>query len=365
MSKLTVGFVYGGKSGEHEISLDTAFSVMSAVDYYKYDCIPFYITREGTWKTAPPLTAPFENVEQLKLEHEEQGTEKALHLLFSRLTNSGPSIDVMFPLLHGTYGEDGTIQGLFEMADLPYVGADVLVSAVGMDKITMKKLFAQAGIEQTKYRYFNHSQWVQQSHELMTRIEDELGYPCFVKPSNLGSSVGISKVHDRNELQTAIDLALSYDLKVIVERLVDGREVEVGVLGNEDPIASVPGEIICTGKYYGYEEKYTEGHSQMIIPAHMDEEKADEIREAALQAFRTIQGNGIARVDFFIRHSDGAILVNEVNTMPGFTSFSMYPRLWQETGIGYTELLDRMIVLGIKRYNQKKSLQYTQPLYTK
>lgn len=357
-NKMTVGIVYGGKSGEHEVSLQTAFAVTSAFDYDKYELVPFYISKQGTWAKGNVLTAPPAGVDELKLKGNPEDTRDALNTLFSRLYGGESEIDVMFPLLHGTYGEDGTIQGLFEMADMPYVGAGVLPSAAGMDKVTMKKLFAQAGIEQCEYAYFNHVQWKRSSDELIVSMEGQLGYPMFVKPANLGSSVGISKARNREELIEAVDYALRYDIKVIVEEFVDAREVEVSVLGNEEAIASVPGEIVSSSDYYDYAAKYTDGQSEMLIPAPLDAEKADQVREAALNAFRAIEGNGITRADFFVRRSDGKILINEVNTMPGFTPFSMYPLLWRETGVSYKALLDRMIELALERYELKHALQY-------
>ncbi|HEY2494135.1 MAG TPA: D-alanine--D-alanine ligase [Paenibacillus sp.] len=364
MNKLTVGLVYGGKSGEHEVSLQTAFAVMSAFDFNKYEIVPFYITKQGEWNKGDKISAPFERIEELRLTSHSTGTQEALNSLFSRLYRSEASVevDIMFPLLHGTFGEDGTIQGLFEMANMPYVGAGVLPSAAGMDKVTMKKLFAEAGIPQVGYQYFTRTQWVKDNHDLINNVEDSLGYPCFVKPANLGSSVGISKAKDREELVRAVEYAFRYDIKVIIEQFVDAREVEVSVLGNDEPMASVPGEIVSSSDYYDYAAKYTDGQSQMLIPAPLDSELADRIREAAIVAFQAIEGNGISRIDFFIRRSDLAILINEVNTMPGFTPFSMYPLLWRETGLSYAGLLDRMIALGQERYASKQALNYSNDL---
>lgn len=357
-AKLTVGLVYGGKSGEHEISLQTAFAVMNAFDYDKYEIIPFYISKQGQWKMGGVLGAPFAAIEQLKLEKEPVDMAAALSAVFSGLEGGGQTIDVMFPLLHGTNGEDGTIQGLFEMANIPYIGAGVLASAAGMDKVVMKKLFHEAGLEQCEYCYFSASAWKRQSHELVVGIEDKLGYPMFVKPANLGSSVGISKANDKESLIRAVETAFRYDTKVIVEEFVDARELEVSVLGNEEPEASVPGEIVSSGEYYDYAAKYIDGKSQMLIPAPVDIEVADRLRELALQAFRAIEGSGITRADFFVRRSDGKILINEVNTMPGFTPFSMYPLLWRETGVSYQVLLDRMITLALERFRFRQSLKY-------
>ncbi|MHA0858141.1 D-alanine--D-alanine ligase [Paenibacillus sp. CMAA1364] len=364
MSKQIVGLVYGGKSGEHEVSLQTAFAVMNAFDYNKYEIIPFYITKQGQWRKGEVQQSPFTKIEDLKLAQYGEGTQAALGVVFSRLTKdeSSVQVDLMFPLLHGTFGEDGTIQGLFEMANMPYVGAGVLPSAAGMDKVIMKKLFAEAGLPQCGYRYFTRSQWQRDSFELIVGVEDALGYPCFVKPANLGSSVGISKAKDREELKEAIEYAFRYDIKVIVEEFVDGREIELSVLGNDEPMASVPGEIVSSSEYYDYAAKYTDGQSQMLIPAPLDSELVDRLTEAAIVAFQAIGGNGISRADFFVRRSDQAILINEVNTMPGFTPFSMYPLLWRETGLSYAALLDRMIELAMERYQSKQTLDYNNEL---
>ncbi|KUP24801.1 D-alanine--D-alanine ligase [Paenibacillus sp. DMB5] len=357
-TKCTVGLVYGGKSGEHEVSLQTAFAVMNAFDYDKYEIIPFYISKQGLWKVGETLGAPYSRIEELKLEGPAGDMGMALNTVFSGLNGEESIVDVMFPLLHGTNGEDGTIQGLFEMANIPYIGAGVLASAAGMDKVVMKKLFGEAGLDQCKYCYFSASAWKRKGHELIVGVEDKLGYPVFVKPANLGSSVGISKASDKESLIKAVEFALRYDTKVIIEEFVDAREVEVAVLGNEEPEASVPGEIVSSGEYYDYAAKYIDGKSQMLIPAPLDPEVADRLREAALQAFRAIEGSGITRADFFLRKSDGKILINEVNTMPGFTPFSMYPLLWRETGVSYQTLLDRMVELALERYQFRQGLKY-------
>ncbi|MFF2018994.1 D-alanine--D-alanine ligase [Paenibacillus sp. NPDC058177] len=357
-AKLTVGLVYGGKSGEHEVSLQTAFAVMNAFDYDKYEILPFYITKQGLWKVGETLTAPFAQIEQLKLAEASSDSGTAMNAIFSGLSSEVSAVDVMFPMLHGTYGEDGTIQGLFEIANIPYIGAGVLASAAGMDKVVMKKLFAEAGLDQCEYCYFNASSWKHRSHELIVNVEDKLGYPVFVKPANLGSSVGISKAENQESLVKAVEYAFRYDTKVIIEEFVDARELEVGVLGNEEPEASVPGEIVSSGEYYDYAAKYIDGKSQMLIPAPVEPDIADRLRESALVAFKAIEGSGITRADFFVRRSDGKIMINEVNTMPGFTPYSMYPLLWRETGVSYRALLDRMIELALERYNFKQNLKY-------
>ncbi|WP_322907860.1 D-alanine--D-alanine ligase [Paenibacillus campi] len=357
-TKLTVGLIYGGKSGEHEVSLQTAFSVMNALDYGKYDAVPVYIDKQGRWNMGQTHHAAPAHLDQLQLDGGEQATAEAMNVLWRKLSGQASVIDVLFPLLHGTYGEDGTIQGLFEMMDMPYVGAGVLASAAGMDKAIMKSLFAQAGLPQCKYETFIAAEYEANAHDILGNIEHHLGFPCFVKPANLGSSVGISKARDRNELERAIQYALRFDLKVIVEEAVDAHEVEVGVLGNELPLASVPGEIVSSSDYYDYEAKYVDGNSRMIIPAEIDSELAENLRELALRAFKAIDGSGLCRADFFVRRSDRAIMINEVNTMPGFTAYSMYPLLWRETGKSYPELLDQLIQLGLDRYNKRHTLQF-------
>ena len=357
--KMRVGIVYGGKSGEHEVSLSTAFAVTNAFDYDKYELIPFYITKAGEWRVGALRNGPFRDAAELTLESAEGNTVAAMAMLFAGVDQGEAAIDVMFPLVHGTNGEDGTIQGLFEMANIPYVGAGVLASSVGMDKAFMKQAFAAEGLPQCDYVDFISTEWKNEQEQVIIDIEELLGYPCFVKPANLGSSVGISKARNRSELTAAIDFALSYDRKVVVEEFVDAREIEVAVLGNDEPQASVPGEIISGHEFYDYNAKYTDGKSQMAIPAPIDEELADTIRAMAEVAYRAIDGSGLARVDFFVRRSDNEIFINEVNTMPGFTPFSMYPLMWKETGLPYRDLLDRLIGLALERYEAKQKLHYT------
>lgn len=394
--KLRVGIVYGGRSGEHQVSLATAFSVLSNFDYEKYELIPFYIMKNGEWRTGGVLTAPPTSQEQLLLESSkpvgrtqavaewlngvsrEAGAAAAREVSASSealpaegsgqeqsVQTSGQAndvwaseLDVMFPLLHGTFGEDGTIQGLFEMANLPYVGAGVLASAAGMDKIIMKKLFAQEGLPQCIYRGFTRREWEKAQSYYILEIETALGYPCFVKPANLGSSVGVSKANNREQLLEAVQLAFRYDRKVIVEEFVEGREIEVSVLGNDEPVASLPGEIVTSNDFYDYKAKYIDGKSAMIIPAELTPEQTEQVRDLAVRAFRAIDGAGLCRADFFLRHSDGAFLINEVNTMPGFTPYSMYPLLWKESGKPYRELLDDLIRLAIERYEERQQLDY-------
>lgn len=368
--KIRVGLVYGGRSGEHEVSLQTALAVLKAFDYDKYELIPYYITKEGRWRSGSLLAAPPAAVAELQFERTGESAETGSSLIplmqgmaETAVAEAGGhegigSVDVVFPLLHGTFGEDGTIQGLFEMANLPYVGAGVLASSVGMDKAAMKTMFAAAGLPQVGYKAFTRFHWNKEREALLDGIERDIGYPSFVKPANLGSSVGVSKARNREELAAAVEEALRYDRKVIVEEFVDAREIEVAVLGNDEPRASVAGEIVSSNEFYDYKAKYIDGKSAMIIPAEIPDETAQAVREMAVRAFLAIDGSGLCRADFFLRKSDGALLINEVNTLPGFTPFSMYPLLWQETGVSYRELLDTLIELALARHAEKQLIDY-------
>lgn len=375
-NKIRVGLVYGGRSGEHEVSLQTALAVLKAFDYDRYELVPFYITPKGQWRSGPLLSAPPAAVAELQFvpsasaEAAEEGDASTGSALLPVLrgmseqmlaegapSNDGRPLDVMLPLLHGTFGEDGTIQGLFEMAGLPYVGAGVLASAVGMDKVAMKTMFAQAGLPQVGYRHFIRYQWKKDRESVLADVE-ELGYPCFVKPANLGSSVGVSKARNREELVAAIEQAMRFDRKVIVEEFIDAREIEVSVLGNDDPRASVPGEIVSSNEFYDYNAKYIDGKSIMVIPAEIPRETADAVRDMAIRAFRSIDGSGLCRADFFLRRGDGKLFINEVNTLPGFTPFSMYPLMWKESGVSYRELLDTLIRLALERFEERQSIDY-------
>ncbi len=383
-SKIRIGLLYGGKSGEHEVSMQTALAVMGQFDYNKYEIIPFYITKDGEWRSGAKFLQAPETLQQLKLAS--TGDNAGMQQLFSLPGNQVAAaveekvnvtslnsmnqiqhvqgvqgtIDVVFPLLHGTFGEDGTVQGLLEMANIPYVGAGVLASSVGMDKIMMKKVFAQEDLPQCVFRYFNRTQWKKDASFFIMECEVALGYPCFVKPANLGSSVGISKARNREELIEAINFAFQYDRKVIVEEFIDAREIEVSVLGNDEVQASVPGEIASNNEFYDYRAKYIDGKSAMIIPADLSEETAEQIREMAVRAFQAIDGSGLSRVDFFVGKEDNRIYINEINTMPGFTPYSMYPLLWKESGLPYKELLQRLIDLAIERHNEKQQLVFNE-----
>ncbi|HZG83462.1 D-alanine--D-alanine ligase [Paenibacillus sp.] len=387
--KIRVGIIYGGKSGEHDVSLSTAKAVIGEFDFDKYEVFPFYITKQGEWRAGAQLLAPVDDKKRLTFENGAVVGENssALTPLFGALTGSTAAasapavsaaaaapkevlvaaaggavdaheVDVVFPLLHGTFGEDGTIQGMLEMLNIPYVGAGVLASAVGMDKVAMKKMFASEGLPQCVYRYFTRSQWERDRSYYLMEIEMSLGYPCFVKPANLGSSVGVSKARNREELIEAVREALQFDRKVIVEEFVDAREIEVSVLGNDQPRASVPGEIASSSEFYDYKAKYIDGKSVMTIPADIPLETAQEAQELAIRAFQAIDGTGLSRVDFFLKKDDGKLLLNEINTLPGFTPFSMYPLLWKESGLTYRELLDELIRLAIERHQEKQSIKY-------
>ncbi|MFT9495536.1 D-alanine--D-alanine ligase [Anaerosolibacter sp.] len=368
--KLNVAVVFGGKSGEHEVSLMSATSVIRAMNKEKYNIIPLGITKEGHWML---YNGPIEKIESGEWEGISNRLlrEDPAHNIFSVVPMGGeamalagegipPSlgeqIDVIFPVLHGPFGEDGTIQGLFEMADIPYVGAGVLASAVGMDKVYTKKIFEMAGLPQGKYMVVMRSKWRESESTYVALIEENFQYPVFVKPANLGSSVGISKAHDREELIKGIHEAAKHDRKILIEEFINCREVECAVLGNDDPMASVVGEIIPSHEFYDYEAKYfDDGKSKMVIPAGIPEEKALEIRAMAVKAYKSIDCTGLARVDFFLDKENQQVYINEINTLPGFTRYSMYPLLWGATGIPYDALIDHLIQLAIERYEDRRN----------
>lgn len=360
--KIRLALLYGGKSGEHEVSIQTAFSVLNALDMTRYTPIPVYITTGGDWIQGEPLSDRPTSIEQLRLSPTtatwspgENQPKRPIILTPSVGTSvSWLDADVVFPLLHGPNGEDGTVQGLLELAGIPYVGSGVVASAVGMDKAIMKSVFAAHGLPQVAYRVYTRRQWEQAPEAIADEIISRLGLPCFVKPVNLGSSVGISKAKTKEELHAAMDLAARFDRKIIVEAYVDAREVEVAVLGNDDPLASVPGEIIPSKEFYDYEAKYVDGKSALIIPAELPTETAEQIRHLAIQAFKAIDAAGLSRVDFFLSRYSGDIWINEINTMPGFTQYSMYPLLWQHSGISYPELINRLVELALERHEEKQ-----------
>lgn len=361
MKKVRVGVLFGGRSGEHEVSLASARSVLAAIDRDKYEPVPIGITRAGQWLIvdAPDMLLASEVRPELS-KADEAVPDVSHHGIIRAAPGGGliqheTAVDVVFPLLHGPYGEDGTVQGLLEMADLPYVGAGVLSSAISMDKVYMKKLFEAAGIPGVSYQVVMRRDFQRMPGEVIDRVESALTYPMFVKPANLGSSVGISKVHHSEELHHALAVAARYDRRIIVEQGINAREIECSVMGNDDPMVSVPGEVLSRHEWYDYESKYTEGLAELRIPASVTGEQTKRAQELARRAFIEVDAAGLARVDFFVRRSDGEVLVNEINTMPGFTSTSMYPKLWEASGVPYTELIDRLIQLALERHAETRS----------
>ncbi|MFS0577152.1 D-alanine--D-alanine ligase [Sporosarcina sp. 179-K 3D1 HS] len=352
--KKKLGLVYGGKSAEHEVSLSTARAVTNAVNLEKYEVIPIYITYEGEWRKGKPLTQPAQTIEELRLEGE--GDSKPDNI--QSFLNGEGIPDIIFPLLHGTNGEDGTVQGLFEVMNLPYVGNGVLASSAGMDKVVMKQLFAQAGLAQVPYVHFIRSDWKKGKERLLDEMEQELSWPMFVKPANLGSSVGISKAEDRQGLMDAVELALKFDRKIIVEQGVSAREIEMSVLGNDEPACSVAGEIKPVAAFYDYEAKYQDTSTELVIPADIPEDVAETMKDMAIRSYKVLDCAGLVRADFFVTAAN-EVLINEVNTMPGFTPTSMFPLLWQKTGVSYPELIDKLIELALERHAEKQTLQYT------
>ncbi|MDM8521700.1 D-alanine--D-alanine ligase family protein [Anaerolineales bacterium HSG6] len=355
--KLRIGLLFGGQSGEHEVSLTSAQSVMQAIDLTKYEIIPIGISKTGQWLTG-------ENVHQQLLEAAGEhpmlagqgtGTRQSHHSLALSLPQTGP-LDLIFPVLHGTYGEDGKIQGLLELLNLPYVGAEVTASAVCMDKVLSKEVFRAHGLPIVIFRAFLQKQWQTNPDTVLDECEAAMPYPMFVKPANLGSSVGIHKTKNRTELEAGLNDAVRYDRKVIVEQGLEAREIEVSVLGNDEPQASVPGEVIPSREFYSYAAKYLE-ESKMLIPAPLSEEQASMIQQLAIMAFQALDCVGLARCDFFVEKETGEIFVNELNTMPGFTPLSMYPKLWAASGLSYSDLLDRLIELALARHQEKQTLQ--------
>ncbi len=366
--KKRIGLVFGGRSGEHEVSLASAKAVMENLDRSKYEVVPIAITKAGTWLLgAEPerLLASGQDVQQ-DVAGTVQKTMTAVTLTsdptIRRLIplqadeplGDNGALDVIFPVLHGTYGEDGTLQGLLEMADVPYVGSGVLGSALGMNKEKMKMIFQSIGLPNVDYLVYRRNQWERSPETMMDSIEQRLGYPNFVKPVNLGSSVGISKAHDRTELEYAINIAAEYDRTIIIERGINCRELECAVLGNDEPIVSVVGEIIPSSEFYDYHAKYIDDKSQIIIPATVSQAIAEEVRRQAAQAFLALDLSGLARIDFFLEQGTGKVYINEVNTMPGFTQISMYAKLWTASGLPYAELLDRLIELAQERHADRQ-----------
>jgi len=372
MTRLRVGLLFGGCSGEHEVSIASGQAIAQALsaghNASKYELLPFYIHKDGRWQagdvaqqvleSGTPAPTAIASHPLPKLPSSQITLSSSQHLNRWQSPSQAAEVDVWFPILHGPNGEDGTVQGLLRLMQVPFVGSEVLGSAMGMDKIAMKMAFAQAGLPQVKYIAVNRSQfWCNpcDRSRLCDRIEATTGYPCFVKPANLGSSVGISKAQSRVELEAALDQAGRYDRRLIVEAGVIAREVECAVLGNDHPQASVVGEITYQSDFYDYETKYTEGQANLLIPAPIPEAIATQIQDMALRAFAAIDGAGLARVDFFYIEATGEVLINEINTMPGFTATSMYPRLWDTTGISFPKLVDQLIQLALERHSSKST----------
>lgn len=398
MSKVRVGVLFGGRSGEHEVSLLSAASVIEAIDKSKYEVVPIGITKDGHWVTASaaekllgrkggaesagekrhlragdpqatPSAAVLQRGEAVLVppvpgaEHMSLLPFRTESIEHRRAADHPITVDVIFPVLHGTFGEDGTIQGLLELADIPYVGAGVLGSAAGMDKDVMKALFKAAGLPIVKHVTVLRREWEREPEVVRATVDRELKYPLFVKPANLGSSVGITKAHNQQELGPAIDEAARFDRKIVIEEGVGGaskaRELECSVLGNDEPQASVAGEIVPIKEFYDYDAKYLDEGSELIIPAKISDEQQREIRDMAVRAFKAVDCAGLARIDFLMDPQSGKIHINEINTMPGFTAISMYPKLWAATAISYPDLIDRLIQLGLERHEEKKKNRYT------
>jgi D-alanine-D-alanine ligase len=358
--RLRIGVIFGGKSAEHEVSLNSAQNVMRALDKSKYEVVPIGISKDGQWllrgDPLKALTGGQTSLPQLL----ESGYDIIDDLSTGREVIPGshaaslPAVDVIFPVLHGPFGEDGTVQGLLELADIPYVGAGVMSSAVGMDKAAMKDVFRSHGLPVAKYLVIKRHEWELQPDVVGERVAREIGYPCFVKPANMGSSVGVNKVHRADELTHALNEAAQYDRKLLVEWAVpNAREIECSVLGNDAPIASVPGEIVPGHEFYDYVAKYIDDSSGLLIPAPIDPALADRVRELSIAAFVALDCAGMARVDFLLSRNTGELVVSELNTIPGFTRISMYPKLWEASGIGYSELIDRLIQLALERHADK------------
>jgi D-alanine-D-alanine ligase len=364
--KLRVGVIFGGRSGEHEVSIASAASVLDALDSSKYEVVPIGITHEGRWLSGAD---PRRLLAGAAMEESaDEGARVTAVVVTGDPTRNGlvpagdpvgsqyaaSQLDIVIPVLHGTYGEDGTLQGLLEMAGLPYAGCGVLGSALGMDKEKAKLVFQASGLPVVEWLIARRHEYERDADQLRERIERRFSYPVFVKPANMGSSVGVGKAHDATELRAALGTAFEYDVKVLIEPGLAVRELECGVLGNDEPIASVVGEVISSNEFYDYRAKYVDNASRLFIPADIPEETAQVLRAMAVRAFLALDLSGLARVDFFLDKHSGMPYVNEVNTMPGFTQISMYPKLWEASGIPYPVLLDRLITLGLERYDEKR-----------
>jgi D-alanine-D-alanine ligase len=375
--RIRLGVLFGGRSGEHEVSLASAASVIKALDPAKYEVVPIGITRQGQWRVgagalqllpeggspssdlgARPLERVLETGQPVTPSADPSGPQMVPLDSSLAARDPRPEVDLIFPVLHGTFGEDGTVQGLLELAGIPYVGAGVLASAAGMDKDVMKRLFRDAGLPVVPWELVLRGDWRQDASAVRRRIEKKLRYPLFVKPANLGSSVGITKVHKPRELPAAMDLAAQYDRIILVEKGVNAREIECSALGNDRPVASVPGEVVPVNEFYDYEAKYIKEGSELIIPARLTPRKTRYVQELAVRAFQAIDCAGMARVDLLLDRKTGKLFVNEINTIPGFTSISMYSKMWEASGLPYPKLLDRLVELALERQREKAQTRY-------
>jgi D-alanine-D-alanine ligase len=375
--RIVVGILFGGRSGEHEVSLASAQSIIDNIDRQQYEVLPIGITKDGGWivggdpmkalasgtpsgsRAATLLADPSRRglwdlepaPEQRSAEISCVGREQAI------ATTQLAELDVVFPVLHGTYGEDGTVQGLLELAGVPYVGCGVLASAAAMDKAVAKDIFTAHGLPVLPYLVIKRKAWQQDPERVLADMEAHLPYPFFVKPANMGSSVGVSKVHERSEIHAAMDLAARYDRKLVIERGIEAREIEVSVLGNDDPLASVPGEVVPSREFYDYQAKYIDDDSELLIPAPIDAGMAEQVRRMAITAYKALDCAGMARADFLLDKFSGELWINELNTIPGFTQISMYPKLWEASGLSYAELIDRLIELAVERFEDKSQTE--------
>jgi len=367
VTKLRIGVIFGGRSGEHEVSVRSARSVIEAIDKTKYDVVPIAITKEGNWLGPAAAAKLLPEDTQRKLSANtlsNQTNDVAILgdpsrtglLKLDRGDQTTEKLDVVFPVLHGTYGEDGTLQGLLEMAAMPFVGCGTLASACGMDKVTMKALFKDAGLPICAHTWFRRSEYEDNPDKVTRRVTREIGFPCFVKPANLGSSVGVSKATDKTSFAKAVELAARYDRKIIVEELVDGREIECAVIGNDEPRASLPGEYVIheeSARFLDYTEKYSStGNVEFIVPARISKAVIKKIQAMAAKAYKAIDASGLSRVDFFLK-KDGQLLVNEINTLPGLTDVSGFPKMWEATGLPFTRVIDQLIQFALERHRER------------
>ena len=359
--KVRVAVIFGGQSGEHDVSLRSAQTVLGALNDDRFEAVPIGVTRDGQWLTGTdPMAQLTASSPLFALDGPAEPDVDTLEIAVASTSQTLPSglgadIDVVFPVLHGPMGEDGTVQGLLELAGIPYVGSNVLGSALAMDKAMAKLILEQHGIPQAPWLLVNRRDWERDPGAISGKIGDTLGYPCFVKPANMGSSVGVSKVHNPTELGAAMDLAGRLDRRIVIEKGVNARELEVSVLGNEEPIASVVGEVVSVNEFYDYSAKYVDEGSQLLVPAGIPSEVQAEIQRIAVEAFIALDLAGLARVDFFLDVDTGQVLLNEINTMPGFTSISMYPRLWEASGVSLPELVERLLELAVARSEERKA----------